>query len=363
MSLTAAAPATRRVEPSIEALRALAIVMVVAGHVVGNDATRGMRVADGSGWRIAYLALGDFPMPLFALIAGYVYALRPLRTAGAYPRFLAGKARRLLLPMVTIGTALFALELVAPATNFRPRLSELWRIYVYPFEHLWFLQALFAIFVAAGLLEVAGVLARRRRWAVAVAAAFAVYVAVPDAPALQVFMVGGAVLLLPFFLVGYGLCRHPLPRPARRAAVVFGVVAFPLLYALRMSAVLGAWGPAPALGRGLGELTALVGVLLVYAARRLLTHRPAVLLGELAFAVYLLHVFATAGSRVALSVLGVHAPVPVFVVGLVLGVGAPVVAARLIHRSRVLSTLVLGERLRLRWAWPGPAVAEAPEGG
>ncbi len=342
-------------DPHIQALRALAIVLVVAGHVVGNDATRGMQVADDSVWRHGYLALADFPIPLFTLIAGYVYALRPLREAGDAPGFLLGKARRLLLPLVTVGTVLFALDLVAPATNFRPHVADLWRIYVFPFEHLWFLQALFVIFVCAGLLEVAGVLARRRLWAVSAVAAFALYVAVPDAQALDVFMVNGAVLLMPFFLVGYGLHRHPLSPRARRGALVAGITVFPFLYALRLSAVLGFWRPAPALGRALGEVTALVGVLLLYAARRLVARRTLVRLGEFAFAVYLLHVFGTAGSRVALAALGIHAPVPVFVAGLLVGLTAPVAAALLLHRWRLLGTLVLGERLSFRRAAARPA--------
>ena len=65
-------------DPNIETLRGLAILLVVAGHVIGIDATGGMKVADDSLWRYLYASLQYVRMPLFTAISGWVYALHPV---------------------------------------------------------------------------------------------------------------------------------------------------------------------------------------------------------------------------------------------------------------------------------------------
>ena len=117
---------------SIETLRGLAIILMVAGHVIGDAPTNGMRASDTSGFHHAYYSLKFFRLPLFTVISGFVYALRPV-VSGRSLIFLRGKARRILLPMAAVGTLEFFLRLIVPGTNSSVELSQIWRIYVYPF--------------------------------------------------------------------------------------------------------------------------------------------------------------------------------------------------------------------------------------
>ena len=55
-------------------------------------------------------------MPLFAFLSGMVYALRPV--AGDAQAFVGAKVRRLLVPMLSVGTLFAILQANTPGANF-----------------------------------------------------------------------------------------------------------------------------------------------------------------------------------------------------------------------------------------------------
>ena len=67
-------PARRGKDLHVETLRGLAILLMVAGHVIGNDSTHGMRVDDSSVWRSAWVSLEFLRLPLFTFLSGVVSA-------------------------------------------------------------------------------------------------------------------------------------------------------------------------------------------------------------------------------------------------------------------------------------------------
>src|SRR5215218_2846640 len=180
---------------------------MVAGHVIGSTGQRGLRVEDDSLWRLFYVGLEDLRMPLFTAISGFVYALRPVRAMSGYPALVRGKGRRLLPPLLTVGLLVFGMQLVIPGVNQRPEPTDIWRMVVYEFAHLWFLQAIFLIFLVVGLLDATGRLDRMGQWGVALAVACTVHVLVLIPDRANLFSANGALRLLPFFLLGVGLHR------------------------------------------------------------------------------------------------------------------------------------------------------------
>ena len=148
----------------IESLRGLALVLMVAGHVIGSSPDTGMRVGDSSGYRHFYFSMSYLRMPLFTAISGFVYAMAPA-SADAVGRFFVGKARRLLLPFATVMTAQFLMRMATPGVNVRPSLADLPGAYLYGFDQFWFLQAAFCIFIVVGLLDCLGALGTFPRWA------------------------------------------------------------------------------------------------------------------------------------------------------------------------------------------------------
>lgn len=328
---------------SVEAVRGLAALLMVAGHVIGNTADRGMKVGDDSLWRLFYLGLEDIRMPLFTVISGYVYAMRPVERRGDFPQLVRGKARRLLLPLLTVGALLFAMKLLIPAANTRPELGDFWKTYVYGYEHLWFLEAIFLVFLAVALLGIAGALSTLPKWYATTGVAFILYTVVSVPEAANVFSMNGALRLLPFFLLGYGMYRFELFQLSRwgiaGAAILFGSI-----YTLKLASLIGDWEPNEIVRRIVSVAVGVSGIVLIFAARKAFTWRWLAAIGPFAFGIYLLHVFGSAATRIALEKVGIGWLPAVFVIGLVVGVGAPIVFQLLFGRWNFVRILILGEK-------------------
>jgi fucose 4-O-acetylase-like acetyltransferase len=353
-------PRVRRQDRSIQALRGLAVVLMVAGHVIGPDADHGLRFGEDSGWHYFYMALADIRMPLFTLISGYVYAMVPVGVWGEYPMLMRAKARRLLIPLITVTTLTYLVKRVAPDLNSDVHHTAIWRVYAFGFEHLWFLQAIFLIFLIVGILDAFGMLATRTRWigVMAVSAVVFVVIEVPDD--LNFFSLNGTFLLLPFFLLGYGLRRHKA-LDLRGPAFAATAVAFAAIYSVRLLTIFGVYHPHEYMGRMIAFAVGGTGVVLIYSIRRLIDTKALAWIGGFSFGIYLLHVFAAAGTRVVLERSGIHLGWALFVIGLVMGVAVPIVFQLVFRNVPLVQTVVLGER----WApkrrkSASPAVAEPP---
>jgi peptidoglycan/LPS O-acetylase OafA/YrhL len=80
---------------SINTLRGLACILLVAYHVIGGTPEQGLHIASGF-LRVGNDVLAYIRMPLFTFLSGYIYSLKPI---GNYSSslFLKSKARRLLI--------------------------------------------------------------------------------------------------------------------------------------------------------------------------------------------------------------------------------------------------------------------------
>lgn len=345
----------------IESLRGLAILLMVAGHVIGSGPDRGMQVPDSSVWHFYFVALEDIRMPLFTVLSGFVYAYRPLSSTAGYPRMVKGKARRLLVPLLTVGTLLFATQALLPGTNSKPFLGDFWRIYIWGIEHLWFVQAIFLIFLLVGILDAYHRLDSVRNWAIAFTASAVAFVFLAAPSGWNIFSVNGAIRLLPFFLLGYALHRFPPRRP--RPLLIGGLAVFAVAFTIRMVELAGvlpeiSGAPDKALAFAIG--TTACGTLML--ARRYIYLKPLAVLGPFAFGVYLLHVFGSAGMRMALEKVGIETPTIVFAACMVAAVGLPILFEVTFGRVPWISWAVLGQKAYRTQPAP-PARREVLDGG
>jgi len=334
--------------------------MLVAYHVIGADRTAGMQVGDHSIYRTAFANGPElWRMPMFTFLSGFVYAYRPV-SLGAARSFVAKKARRLLVPLVVVSTVAALVQSAVPSTNRPIDLHEIWRIYIWPFGVYWYLHALFLVFLVMVVLDGLGALATLSRYAVVLSAAVALFFAAPHAPGM--FGLGSAIFLLPFFLWGVGVNRFGRPvaaGPGRRIALVLGVVGV-----VATIAVLG-FDVGIAHDR-LSVFGLVVGLCVTLGLQTWRVTNPWLArLGAYSYAVYLFHIFGTAGARIVVRRVVDVTPV-VFVVSLAGGLLVPIVIAVLARRHPWSRLLLLGEGTgRATWReTPGvdPALAAGEAG-
>lgn len=329
--------AARDTESSrIQTLRGIACILLVAFHVVGLP-TSGLRVPDDSIWRFLMELVEPLRMPLFTFLSGYVYAYRPVLT-GTGPLFLKKKVRRLLFPLVSVATIHFFVQQVVPGTSSRRDLGDFWRIYFFPYEHFWFLQAIALIFVLVAWMDHQGALSSIRACIAALGIALLAHFTMEFFP--TIFSLNKAFYLLPFFFAGLGANRFHRQfwsQPLKLAApIVFAVTLLP--YAAM------AWSASADLPTGAVPWVTTISISgifsLMYFVR---TSRLLAWIGGYSFSIYLYHVFFTAGSRIGLNAL-FELPIPALICfGLIAGVLGPIVVEIALRPSRVARNMFLGQ--------------------
>ena len=310
---------------SIDTLRGLACLLLVALHVIGEAPDHGLRVADDHPLAVFAELFFHLRMPLFAMLSGFVYAARPVRP-GEAGAFAQGKARRLIVPFVFAATA-FAVIMTVAGGSWAVEPSRFWTVYVQPYAHFWFLQALVAIFCAIALVDLA--LPGRPQLAAFVflmltAAAFLS----PLGRGVEWMSLDRAIYLAPFF--GFGLLLARLDsRAVRRvglAALAFALV----LFAAHALAVFAepdrdiARRTLMALGLGLASS----GTLLALRV----TVGPLARIGAYSFSIYLYHLFAVLGLQLAYQLIGRPDPYAGLALGLAAGIAAPIVLHEIVLR-------------------------------
>jgi len=336
---TTAAP--RHKDDSIETLRGLACLLIVAYHAIP--------MADAAEGFLNYGYLGHcfrlIRLPLFTAISGYVYAMHAL-APGDFRRFMTGKSRRILLPWVSVTLLTLGLRAVlqkgasvstggiSPSV-LQSVLQALWQ----PIDHLWFLPAIFWVFLATALLESTGRLATFRRWMVACGAAW--FGATFLLGVTQLPGSAGFFQLLPFFLFGLGLRRFRAELLGPLAIRLYGLAAL-VGMAIHQMMWFG-WVHLSATAYNLLVLFTVYGTQgLLFRFRR---EVPALArLGHWSFAIYLFHPISISIATRAAAAARIDNLHAVFTLKLALGLVLPVGLALVLRRIGPLNLVLLGER-------------------
>lgn len=331
----------RKKDTSIETLRGLAIILVVMGHVIGSEPDNGMRVADDSFLRHLYYTFQYLRMPLFTVISGWVYALRPA-TGDNLINFNVKKARRILLPLVFVGGLYYIIQYLVPGTNFSYNLKDIWQILVFPYTFYWYLQALFLVFIIISVVDANKLAESFTGWFVvfvlSLALLFGRDLFIPDSIP-NYFGFKGGIYLLPFFVIGVGIKRFKKQFDNKTfvwisaAILVAGLVFQQLIWYDVINYKLSTSG-------GLGLLIGVTGVII--CLRIHFTISWLAWMGSYAYTVYLFHSFGTSGGRIILHAIGMNNTVLVFMVSLFLGLFLPVFIELVLDRFGIPRMLFLG---------------------
>ena len=272
-------------------------------------------------------------MPLFTFLSGLVYGLRPF--AGDSRAFLLGKARRLLIPMLVVGTLFALLQTVTRGAS--ALLGPWYLIHLLPVAHYWFVESLFWVFVLMWVLERRDFIATPAGFGLVLTLTCAIYLTVRGPHWLGI---EGAIYLLPYFLVGLAVSRFSL----RNLLVVPGVRLALALLALGSVVMMGLPMPNPD-RRTVTMLLAGVSLCLLLVSSSLLIPRLA-WVGRYSFSIYLFHVFFTAFARLALTALKVDELLFHILLGLALGVAGPIVLEQFVLRYKWPALLLLGRTVQ-----------------
>ena len=316
----------------IETLRGLACLLLVLYHVIGADASLGLRVEDGP---VRWLndGLAYLRMPLFTFLSGLVYGLRPF--AGNSRAFLVGKVRRLLIPMLFVGTLFAVLQALIPGTN--SAVGPWYLLHIRPVAHFWFLESLFWVFLVIWALERWNLIREVKGYLLALTLACALYLTVRGW-----FMLGieGAIYLMPYFLFGLAFSRFPLKPYLTSAWVRWG------LLMLAAVAVISMGMPVSNPDRRTVAMLA-VGMSLCMLSLSLVRVVPGLAaIGRHSYAIYLFHVFFTAAVRIALNLAHIKLLPIDILLGLAIGLAGPIVLDRIASRFKWPALLLLGKALK-----------------
>ncbi|ANC91698.1 acyltransferase [Azospirillum humicireducens] len=295
-------------------LRGLACILLVAYHVVGIPGA-GMQVADGSMYRYATDSFELIRMPLFTFISGLVYALNPARVERLTIFFLK-KLRRLGFPFLVVSALFYFLQTHAPGVNGTFVPDSMWHIYVFPYAHFWYLQALFLIFTVVALFDAAHLMDRPSGFLLALSGAGAACLTVHFDS--NVLSVNEACFLLPHFLLGVGVTRFRAMVPR---TVLLGAAGFALALGIALHQA-SLWGYLPHFGwnSGVALLCGMGGAVTLLHAMP--SSRAFRMLGASSYAIYLHHAMFAAGARVLLHRMDAGDGV-IFCVALITGLIGP----------------------------------------
>ena len=313
----------------IETLRGVACLLLVSYHVIGADPGLGLRVDDGP-LRWLNDGLAYLRMPLFTFLSGLVYGNRPFD--GDSRAFLRGKARRLLIPMLVVGTLFALLQSLVPGSN--GSTGPWYLLHLHPVAHFWFVESLFWVFLVVWALERWGGLQHGPAFLGLLGVACALYLGLRGWHWLGI---EGAIYLLPYFLTGLACSRFAL-RPGLSALWVRLALA-----ALAVVAMVLMGLPVPNPDRRTA-LMLLTGMTLCLLSLSLVVVCPWLArIGTHSYPIYIFHVFFTAASRMGLDLLGVDVTAVDILLGVMSGVLGPIVLERIVSQFRWPSLLLLGQ--------------------
>jgi fucose 4-O-acetylase-like acetyltransferase len=308
----------------VDRAKGIGIILVVYGHVARGLGSAGIW-HDQRSFALIDDAIYSFHMPLFFFLSGlYFFSSVERRGAGG---FLANKADVLLYPYIVWSLLQGAIEVgLSTYTNGSSGFADIMRFPWAPRAQFWFLYGMFFICVACVALRGAGIM-RAERPAIPLALFVVAYLGayVGSLKALQ-YVCGFGI----FFCLGAYYSRLNVRSPRLSAKVVYAIT-------LGMVAVLAglAYGSYPAASKLIVAVAAIV--LIAHACATVHSRIWASLefLGRESMGIYLMHILAGAGARIVLSkIFHINNLYVHLVVGLVVGLAAPIIARRVLTWMR-----------------------------
>lgn len=311
------------------AARAACAILVVFAHVIGDTPLNGLRVPHDHALRLFNDFANYFKMPLFAFVSGWSFAL--LNTAAMRPKeFVTSTCKTLILP-TALTMAAFAGLISQIGRSSGAATPGLEQIFLYPYEHFWFIQTLILLVFLVYL----GTRLPGRGPQLFLGALVVLPIVTPWLFATPFLSVNGILVLGPFYALGILLSDHidqRVDRPVLTLSVVGALSVFAIVGAVIIYRETGGVLLMPNLA-GL-----LIGLPLVFLCLLGSAYIPWVKrIAPYSFFIYLWHVFATSLTRRALFGFGIDGLTTNVIAGTVAGVVLPILACIVLKRLNLFA--------------------------
>ncbi|WP_426357585.1 acyltransferase family protein [Pseudocolwellia sp. HL-MZ19] len=313
---------------AIDTLRGIACILLVSYHVVGANQLQGLKLNEGF-----YKELNEIliylRMPLFTFLSGIVYAYHPF--SGQSKKYIVGKFKRLIIPMLIVGTTFSIIQTLTPGTN--ANVENWYLLHIKPVGHFWFLEAIFIIFLLMIPLEKLNVFSSVFKTGCLLLISLILYLS--DLK-IGYFAITGTLYLFPYFILGVTLVRLKIDTKLRlKFGALMIIFAITLLYILKTSYLILP-DKMTLIGFFLGASSCL-GLFSIGYRNSFLAK-----IGVYSYSIFLYHVFFTAGSRILFNKLGVDSINILFFLGLILGILGPVIIELISIKNKHSRLLFLG---------------------
>ncbi len=328
-------------DQSIETLRGIAILMVVAGYIFKHDIIP-LNLAHPSlaGTFFQYLeyTLSPVRMALFTVISAYLYAASPA-VLSTFKTLVFGKFRRVMVPFLFFSTFQFIFFCFVPASDYK--LQEIWKIYIWPNQQLWFLFSVFNIFIIVGMLDSFGFLKTVKHYVLVCVIAIFVTICFRFPGAFSIY---GTNYLLPFFLLGYGMKRYPELFFKKQFFPVLAIIFFG---GLCITPLYHAFHPELAQADLPFYLRRIVGVIVPFAGFPILFFYRRTLpilafFGYYAFGIHLFHRVSVTATRLVFDSIHVNNPILIVIGYLAGGVVLALIIQVVCEHNSLTRKLILG---------------------
>lgn len=309
----------------LDLLKGFACTSVVLFHVIGYASDTGLRV--DSGWLRVFADYLDYlQMPIFSFVSGVIYALNP--AADSLKVFFINKVRRIIIPMLTVGTVFFLLQNYIKVGD---PFQGIESIHIFPVAHFWYLESIFLVFVLFFILD---------KFASALLPVFlflCFFVYSYLNIEIDLFSFSGFMFLFPYFVFGVLVCRS-IPSSTEKG--LYFSVSFVVLFFSFM--ILSIFEYLPLFDKYDVErfFYSLVMCFLLYRSN--LSFVFLSWIGKYSYTIFLFHVFFTAAARIILYKVGIESLAVHVFIGVFCGMIGPIVVHFLVSRSKFLSPIVLG---------------------
>ncbi|MEQ6201831.1 acyltransferase [Sulfitobacter sp. HNIBRBA2951] len=320
---------------AIDSARGIGIILVVSGHAWRGAFGAGL-IPDTSLFKAIDDTIYAFHMPLFFFLSGLLF----LETLSKYQTgtLLKGRVTRLLWPMALWTWLFFGVKLLGGgALNSPVTLADAPIVPLPPYEHLWFLWALFLCHTLLILLY-APVLkhlpAKPLRFLLG-GLGLGLAILLPYLPVPSLIW-GPMVAHLPYFLIGMAIADEQAEGWGAKIGAFFAVFAFVLHIALLL---LGMSYMPPAMTSCLLLIFAWMAWPQVDRARDAAVLRLLRYLGKMSMVIYLTHTIFSAALRIGMLRVGADDLALVLLATTIIGLVAPLGVMWAARKLRIVKLL------------------------